>query len=149
MNTREKGHRRKVRRWRVKRSGWIERQWRAQGKRPTCAEGDQDTWKERDVGRTKKWEKEAVVKKEKRKWKIPYLWSCLHLDEIHIYNGASLLNPSGVSTVHGKFQNNATYWNISGTIWDIKQCVHALGNGLVCSLNALVCVCVCFFKLNA
>lgn len=51
--SKRKGHREKVRCGRVNRSGRIERQRQTRVKRPTCAEGDQDGWKERDTGRRK------------------------------------------------------------------------------------------------
>ncbi len=124
-----KGQRGKARCGRVNRSGRIERQRQTRGKRPTCTEGDQDGWKEthgeeRDEGGWELWRKTV---KNSPSVKLPASWRNSHL-QWSFYS-----KPLWSVDSAQKLQHNATCWNISGTIWDIKQLVHALGNGLVCS----------------
>lgn len=114
-------------RWDVGR--WIgqnrQRERRTWGKRPTCVEGHQDGWKEtqgeeRDEG-------EGETANISPSVKFPASWWNSHL-QWHFY-----CKPPWSGDGTQKSQNNATCWNTSGTIWDIKQLAHALGNGLVCS----------------
>lgn len=87
--------------------GWIgQDRWRQTwGKRPTCADGEhQDIKVERKRhGEKKRLEGEGESWKRKQR-KICRLWNCLHIDEILIYNGASILSPSGVERVHRNFR---------------------------------------------
>lgn len=87
--------------------GWIgQDRWRQTwGKRPTCADGEhQDIKVERKRhGEKKRLEGEGDSWKRKQQ-KIRLLWNRLHIDEILIYNGASILNPPGVERVHRNFR---------------------------------------------